>query len=73
MGTRGLGDTDKRQTLVDILDDDSHLNIFYHRRPVLLEEDDIGDINNKLLEGEMETLTLVEQACSSLPKMVTPQ
>ena len=50
-----LGDTNRRRTgtLIDILDDDSLLNIFYHCRPVLLEEDggDIGDIDNKLLEG----------------------
>ena len=40
MSTRGLGDTDncKRQTLIDILDDDFLLNIFYHHKPVLLEE-----------------------------------
>ena len=51
MGTRGLVETDKRQTLIDILDDDSLLNIFYHHRPVLLEEDDIGDTHSRLLEG----------------------
>jgi hypothetical protein len=42
-----------RRTLIDILDDDSLLKIFYYCRPDLLEEDggDIGDIDNKLLEG----------------------
>ena len=45
----------RRRTLalIHILDDDSLLNIFYNCRPALLEEDgsDIGDIDNKLLEG----------------------
>ena len=48
-----LRDINRRRTLIDTLDDDSLLNIFNHCRPTLLEEDgnDIGDIDNKLLEG----------------------
>jgi hypothetical protein len=48
-----LGDTNRRRTLIDILCDDSILIVFYHCRPVLLEEygSDIGDVNHELLEG----------------------
>ena len=48
-----LGNINRRRTLIDSLDDDSLLNIFYHCRPAIFEEDgsDIGGIDNKLLEG----------------------
>ena len=48
-----LGDINRRRTLIDSLDDDFLLTIFYHCRPAIFEEDgsDIGDIDNKLLEG----------------------
>ena len=40
--------TNRRRTFIDILDDDSLLYIFYHCKPVLLEE---GDHDNVVLEG----------------------
>jgi len=53
---RPSGDTNRRRTVIDTLDDDSLLNIFYHRRPVLLGGrcgygSDIEDTDNELLEG----------------------
>jgi len=37
---------------IHILDDDSLLNVFYHCRPVLLDEDETGDDTRVLLGGE---------------------
>lgn len=37
---------------IHILDDDSLLNVFYHCRPILLDEDETGDDTRVLLGGE---------------------
>ncbi len=37
---------------IHIIDDDSLLNVFYHCRPVLLDEDETGDDTRVLLGGE---------------------
>ena len=42
------GSTSRRRTCINVLNDDSLLYIFYHCRPVLLEED---DRDNVVLEG----------------------
>ena len=42
------GSTDRPRTLIDILDDDSLLNIFYHYRPTTSILEDDGDIDSNV-------------------------